>query len=233
MDLQYDLTDSVTVVTGATGALGTAVVEQFAAAGGTVAGLARSDPDSSHPWSQEGVTFYPADLTEPQETARTINTIAEQFGRIDAVVATAGTWRGGQPIEETPVEEFELLMDVNLRTVFLTAKYALPELQATGGTFVTVGAQSAQSGGPGDGPYRASKSGVALLTESIAAENRGTVRANTVAPDVINTPANREMMPEADHDSWVTPGEIADVIAFLCSDHATAVTGTVVPVTGD
>jgi NAD(P)-dependent dehydrogenase (short-subunit alcohol dehydrogenase family) len=74
---------------------------------------------------------------------------------------------------------------------------------------------------------------VRLLTESVAEENLGTVRANAVMPSVIDTPMNREMMPDADHDSWVDPADIATVVAFLCSDGAAVTSGAAVPVYGE
>ncbi|MFB6352989.1 MAG: SDR family oxidoreductase, partial [Halobacteriales archaeon] len=89
------------------------------------------------------------------------------------------------------------------------------------------------SGGEGDGPYRASKAGVRLLTETIAEEHRGELRANAVMPSVIDTPMNREMMPDADHASWVDPADIAEVVLFLCSDAAGVTSGAAVPVYGE
>ena len=118
--------------------------------------------------------------------------------------------------------------------MFLASKHALPHLrESTAGAVVSVSARSSLEGGEGDSVYRASKAGVRLITESIAEENRGEVRANAIMPSVIDTPANREMMPDADHDSWPTPAEIADVICFLCSDGAGVTSGAAVPVYGE
>jgi NAD(P)-dependent dehydrogenase (short-subunit alcohol dehydrogenase family) len=98
---------------------------------------------------------------------------------------------------------------------------------------VSVSARASLEGGEGDGPYRAAKAGVRILTETIAEENAGTVRANAVMPSVIDTPTNREMMADAAHDEWVDPAEIAAVVAFLLSDAAAPTSGAAVPVYGE
>ncbi|ELZ07136.1 short-chain dehydrogenase/reductase SDR [Halovivax asiaticus JCM 14624] len=232
--------ETVTIVTGATGSLGTAVADRFVRAGSTVCGVDVAEPDPADsatddaPFAAaERAHFSQADLTDESDVERVIAEISDEYGRIDHVLNIAGTWRGGQPIEATSVDEFDLLMDVNLKTAFLTSKHALPALQEAEGAIVNVSSRSSLEGGAGDGPYRISKAGIRLLTETLAAENRGTVRANCVMPSVIDTPMNREMMPDADHNSWVDPGEIADIVAFLCSDAASVTSGAAVPVYGE
>ncbi|MEY7847640.1 SDR family oxidoreductase [Natrarchaeobius sp. A-rgal3] len=233
-DVTFDGT--VAVITGASGALGSGAVDRFRAAGATVCGVDVVEPDDDSPLDREGdpkFEFYRADLTDENDVSALVTEIADDHGRIDHLLNVAGTWRGGAPIEETELDEFELLMDVNLKTAFLASKHCLPHLQESEGSIVSVSARSSLEGGEGDGPYRITKAGIRLLTETLAEENRGTVRANCVMPSVIDTPANREMMPDADHDSWVDPTEIADVMAFLCSDGATVTSGGAVPVYGD
>ncbi|PSQ34510.1 hypothetical protein BRD11_03780, partial [Halobacteriales archaeon SW_12_69_24] len=98
---------------------------------------------------------------------------------------------------------------------------------------VSISARSSLEGGEGDGLYRATKAGVRILTETIAEENLGEVRANAVMPSVIDTPMNREMMPDADFEEWVDPADIAEVIVFLCSEAASVTSGAAVPVYGE
>jgi NAD(P)-dependent dehydrogenase (short-subunit alcohol dehydrogenase family) len=233
MSVSFDFSDRVAVVTGACGALGSAVVDRFRSAGATVAAVDVRPPtdDDALLDPDEKTTFYELDLTDETAVEDGMNRITDAHGRIDALANVAGTWRGGQPIEETPVEEFDMLFDVNLKTAFLASKHALPALAESGGAIVSVSARSSLEGGSGDGPYRATKAGIRLLTETIAEENIGTVRANAVMPSVIDTPMNREMMEP--RETWVDPAEIAEVMLFLCSEGASVTSGAAVPVYGE
>ena len=231
MSVSYDFSGQVAVVTGAAGALGGAVATRFIHAGATVVAVDVVDPaDATVP---DGATYRQADLTDEETVAALFEAVVETEGRIDALTNVAGTWRGGDPVDETDVGTFDLLFDVNLRTAFLATKHALPHLRETEGAVVSVSARSGLSGGEGDAFYRASKAGVKILTESVAEENLGTVRANCVLPSVIDTPMNRDMMPDADFEEWVDPEEIAAVMLFLCSDGSGVTSGAAVPVYGE
>ena len=235
MDLEFDFADRVAVVTGASGALGSAVVESFVDAGATVAAVDVVEPSDEDALLESGVadSFYTTDLTEEAAVEECVRAIEDDHGGINHLCNVAGTWRGGSPIEETTLEEYQLLVDVNLTSAFLVSKHALPSLQEQAGTIVSVSARSSLEGGSGDGPYRITKAGIRILTETLAAENRGTVRANCVMPSVIDTPMNREMMPDADHGSWVDPAEIARTIVTLSSDATPVTSGAAVPVYGE
>ncbi|WP_435154412.1 SDR family oxidoreductase [Haladaptatus sp. DFWS20] len=233
MNVEFDFTDDVALVTGASGALGSAVCAAFVEAGATVCATDVVEPDEDTLPSSDRVHFYQADFTDESEVESIVSEIVDDHGGIDYLANIAGTWKGGSPVEETDAEMFDLLFDVNLKTAFLGSKHALPHLQDREGAIVSVSARSSLEGGEGDALYRSSKAGVRLLTESIAEENRGAVRANAVMPSVIDTPANREMMPDADHEKWVTPADIADVICALCSDATSVTSGAAVPVYGE
>lgn len=234
MTVTYDFDGQVVLVSGVSGVLGSAVAEAFDEAGATVCGVDVVAPDDEAAQVDAStIDFYETDATDEDSVAETVSSIVAAHGRLDAVCNIAGTWRGGDPIHETDIEEFELLFDVNLKSMFLTSKHTIPHLRETEGAIVSISARSSLEGGEGDGPYRASKAGVRLLTETIAEENLGTVRANAVMPSVIDTPMNREMMPDADFETWVDPAEIATVIMFLCSDAAGVTSGAAVPVYGE
>jgi NAD(P)-dependent dehydrogenase (short-subunit alcohol dehydrogenase family) len=225
----------VALVTGASGALGSAVCEAFEAAGATVAAADVVAPDDEDALLDAGgdVHFYEGDFTDEDAVADVVDAVVDDHGRLDALANVAGTWRGGHPIAETPADQFDMLLAVNLKTMFLASKHAIPHLREREGAVVSVSARSSLSGGEGDGPYRASKAGVRLLTETIAEEELGTVRANAVMPSVLDTPMNREMMADADFSTWVTPAQVANVILFLCSDAAEVTSGAAVPVYGE
>ncbi|QLG27613.1 SDR family NAD(P)-dependent oxidoreductase [Halorarum halophilum] len=233
MHAEFDFTDSVVLVTGACGALGSAVVDEFADAGATVAACDVVDVDDEDSLLDpgEGVRFRRADFTDETEVAETVEAVVDEHGRLDCLLNIAGTWRGGDPVHETDAGQFGLLFDVNLKTAFLATKHALPHLRESEGAMVAVSARSGLEGGEGDALYRASKAGVRIFTESVAEENLGTVRANCVMPSVLDTPMNREMMEYS--DEWVMPAEVARVMLFLCSDAATPTSGAAVPVYGE
>ena len=234
MEAAFDFEGSVVLVTGASGALGSAVASVFDEADATVCGADVVAPGEDDALVDPAtVEFHETDATDEASVRDTVDAVVSEHGRLDAVCNVAGTWRGGDPIHETDVDQFDVLFDVNLKSMFLTSKHAIPHLRETGGAVVSVSARSSLEGGEGDGPYRASKAGVRLLTETIAKENLGTVRANAIMPSVIDTPTNREMMPDADHDEWVDPADIAEVVLFLCSDAATVTSGAAVPVYGE
>ena len=233
MTVEFDFSDSVAVITGACGALGSAAVDAFAEAGATVAACDIVDitSDDSLLDPRETVSFYQADFTDEAAVAETIAQVVDDHGRIDSLLNIAGTWRGGDPVEETDVGQFDMLFDVNLKTMFLASKHALPHLQETEGAIVSVSARSGLEGGAGDGLYRSTKASVKIMTETIAEENLGTVRANCVMPSVLDTPMNREMMTPS--EEWVEPEQVARVMQFCCSDAAEVTSGAAIPVYGE
>jgi NAD(P)-dependent dehydrogenase (short-subunit alcohol dehydrogenase family) len=235
MSVQFDFGDSVVLVTGVGGALGSAVAEAFLDADATVCGVdvVAANDEGFLLETPERIDFYRADFTDESAVADTVESVVDRHGKIDYLANVAGTWRGGDPVHETDVDLFDLLFDVNLKTAFLGAKHAIPHIRKQEGAIVSVASRSSLSGGEGDALYRVSKAGVRLLTESIAEENEGGLRANAVMPSVIDTPMNREMMPDADHETWVDPAEIAAVVLVLCSDATAVTSGAAVPVYGE
>ena len=239
MPVDFDFGGDVVLVTGAGGALGSAVCEAFDAAGATVCGADVVTPESEDfLLDPDVIDFYQGDFTDEDDVADTVEAIVDEHGGLDYLVNIAGTWRGGTPVEETDVDTFDFLFDVNLKTAFLASKHAIPHLRESASDddqagIVSISARSSLEGGEGDGLYRATKAGVRILTETIAEENLGEVRANAVMPSVIDTPMNREMMPDADFEEWVDPADIAEVIVFLCSEAASVTSGAAVPVYGE
>ena len=233
MNVQFDFEGDVALVTGASGALGSATVAAFADAGATVAAADLRPPEDDDALIDPAHTasFHEADLTDENDVERVVGDVVNAHGGLDHLINVAGTWRGGDPIHETDADLFDFLFDVNLKTMFLASKHAIPHLREHEGTVVSVSARSSLSGGTGDGIYRASKAGVRLLTETLAEENRGVVRANAVMPSVLDTPMNREMMTPS--DDWVVPADVADTILLLCSDAASVTSGAAVPVYGE
>jgi NAD(P)-dependent dehydrogenase (short-subunit alcohol dehydrogenase family) len=174
------------------------------------------------------------DMTDAEATARTINGIAAHFGRLDGIVHTVGGWAGGRGVDEAKPGDFEAMLAINFTTALNVCRAAVPHLREAGaGSIVTVGARGGLAGGAGNAPYAVGKAAVLRLTESLSEENKKYgVTVNAVLPSTIDTPQNRDSMPDADHSRWVPPEAIADVIVFLLSPAARAVTGAAIPVYG-
>lgn len=218
------------VVTGGLGELGRAVGAVLAEHGARVVLLDRA-PALDVP----GVTAVigGVDLTDPDATQQAFEQAAERLNGFDGLVNVAGGFRW-ETLESGSLESWDVLYAMNLRSTVVACREALPRLVGAGGSgIVNVGALAAQKAGMGMGAYAASKAGVARLTEALAEElkDRG-VRVNAVLPSILDTPANRADMPDADAKRWVPPRSLASVIAFLLSDDASAVTGACVPVAG-
>lgn len=173
------------------------------------------------------------DLTNLEATTRAMNEAQSKTGRLDALLNIAGGFRW-QTLEDGDIANWDALYTVNVKTAVTASKAALPHLLASGeGRIVNVGAAGAVKAAAGMGAYAASKAGVMRLTESLAEELKGRgVTVNAVLPSIIDTPANRADMPDADFSKWVSPDDLAAVMLFLASREAGAVTGALVPVTG-
>ncbi|MBO9516956.1 MAG: SDR family NAD(P)-dependent oxidoreductase [Porphyrobacter sp.] len=218
------------IVTGGFGVLGAAVAAAFAAAGDKVTRI------DFAPEAREALAgaldIGGVDLTDAQATQAALDKVVAAHGGIDVLVNVAGgfTW---ETLEGGSLASWARMQAMNLTTAATITQLALPRLKASAaGRVVNIGAGAAIKAGAGMGAYAASKSGVHRLTEALAEELAGTgVTINAVLPSVIDTPANRADMPDADFSTWVQPRAIADVIAFLASDAARAITGALIPVT--
>lgn len=218
------------IVTGGFGVLGQAVAEAFAAAGDKVARIDFA-PSARSPIAG-GLDIGGVDLTDAAATAKAIEQVAAAHGGIDVLVNVAGgfTW---ETLEGGSIDSWARMQSMNLISNATITKLALPHLtQSSAGRVVNIGAGAAIKAGMGMGAYAASKSGVHRLTEALAEELGGTsVTVNAILPSIIDTPTNRADMPDADFSQWVKPAAIAEVISFLASPAAAAITGALIPVT--
>ncbi|SFC41354.1 SDR family NAD(P)-dependent oxidoreductase [Massilia yuzhufengensis] len=222
----------IIVVTGGFGSLGRALAERLLADGAKVALLDRAPaPPTGLP--AVALALGGVDLADEQSCQAAYARVREALGGIDGIVNVAGgfTW---ETVESGALASWDRMYETNLRTAVASCRAGLPHLLARGaGRIVNVGAAAAHKAGVGMGAYAASKAGVARLTEALAEElkDRG-VTVNAVLPSIIDTPANRAEMPEADASRWVTPAQLAAVVAFLLSADAAALTGACIPVNG-
>lgn len=228
------LAGKVIVVTGGFGVLGHALGQQLRAHGARVALLDRAETASAQIADDDSsLSLGGVDLTAVESAAGALKLAAEHFGRIDGLVNVAGGF-AWETLESGSLETWDRLYQMNLRTAVVTSQAVLTHLfAAQGGRIVNVSAQASLKAGMGMGAYAASKAGVARLTEALAEElkDRG-ITVNAVLPSIIDTPTNRSDMADADFSRWVSPQQLASVIAFLLSDAADAVTGACLPVSG-
>ena len=224
------------MITGACGNLGRAVAQAFSEKGWTLVLLDRekSQLESIYGSDADRQLGLAANLLDASAVDAAVQKALKQFGRIDVLCNLAGGFRMGEAVHETSDGTWDFLMGLNVRSVLHTARAVVPAmLSAGGGRIVNVGAGAAGKGGANMGAYAASKSAVARLTESMAAELRDKgINVNCVLPSIIDTPENRKDMPKADPSRWVSPQSLAGVIAFLASDAAKDIHGASVPVTG-
>jgi NAD(P)-dependent dehydrogenase (short-subunit alcohol dehydrogenase family) len=225
------MTDRSILITGGFGVLGRAVGEAARVAGYRVALVDRAPKPADLP--ADVYAFPDVDLTDPEDAATAVQKAVDALGGLDVLANVAGGFLW-QTLEDGHSGAWELMHRLNLSTCLNTSRAALPHLKASpAGRIVNIGANAAVKATAGMGAYAASKAGVHRLTESLAEETKGSgVTVNAVLPSIIDTPANRADMPDADPKKWVAPADLAHVILFLASPQAQALTGALIPVTG-
>lgn len=224
------------LVTGAAGQLGQAVSRAFARQGANLVLLGRNQASLTAAFgaTSETCLFAATDLLDQAQVNEAVALGVGRFGRIDVLCNIAGGFTMGEPVHQTSEATWDLMHDLNVRTVLNMARAVVPRmLDGAGGKIVNIAATAAQRGAPDMGAYCAAKSAVVRLTESMAAELREQhINVNCVLPSILDTPANRLAMPAADPRRWVAPDDLAQVVLFLASPAAVALHGAALPVTG-
>jgi 3-oxoacyl-[acyl-carrier protein] reductase len=243
------------LITGAGSGIGAACARMLAAQGAAVAAADVREDAVNRVVAELGsdevvVAGAACDVGDEASVTATVEAAVDRLGGLDAVVAAAGITRPGNS-HQLSLDDWQTVIGVNLTGVFLTLKHALPQLIAAGGgTIVTIGSVASLVAAGRASSYDASKGGVLQLTRSIAAEYADrNIRANCVCPGVVATSltenserlygpwgAPRDRLPaslvRAPMDRAAHPNEIAAVVAFLCSDASSFITGAAVPVDG-
>ena len=233
------LKDKVMIITGAAGNLGRAVAACVQAQGARMVLVERSVEHLKAAYgelkgSDQHWLAGDVDMTDPKAVNAMAAEAHKRFGRLDGLVNTVGGFRGGKPVHEADLAEWDFMYDINVRTALHACRAVIPYmLQAQRGRIVNVASRNAFQGSPNYAAYSAAKTAVLRLTESLAGElkTRG-INVNCIVPGTIDTPQNREAMPKADTARWVTPEAIADVFLFLASPASRSITGASIPVTG-
>lgn len=212
----------VVLITGATGGLGTAVVDAFRASGDTVVGVSRSSGE------------FAADLSRPESAEAMARNVVERYGRIDVLVHTTGGFAAGGNVAETGLDVWSRMLEINFNSALHAVRAVLPYMTtARQGRIIAVGSRAGVQLSAGLGAYSVSKAALNALIQTIALEVKDLgITANVVLPSTIDTAANRSWGTPEQAAAWVTPESIAQVILWLASDAAADVNGALVPVYG-
>jgi NAD(P)-dependent dehydrogenase (short-subunit alcohol dehydrogenase family) len=233
--MSNELSDKVIAITGGFGCLGMATALAAAKYGAKVVLIDSAPaPAGKLPESlADALVLGGVDLASEDPAAQAMAKIAARYGQLSGLVNVAGDFRWGT-VREGDLDSWDYLFRVNLKTAATASKAALPLLTAQeAARIVNIGAGAANKAAAGMGPYAASKAAVARLTEALAEEFKESgLTVNAVLPSIIDTPRNRADIAGADVSRWVKPEAIAEVIAFLLSRRADAVTGALIPVSG-
>lgn len=219
------------IVTGGTGGLGAAVTAALLDDGWRVVVPWVVERELAHVQEHEALELVQADLFDASAAADVARAAGDD---LRAVVNLVGGFAMGGRVHETPIEEFDAQLRLNLRPTYLVTAAALPAMLAAGeGSVVCVSSRSALRPFSGAAGYVTAKAAVLALVDALHAEYvQDGIRVNAILPSVIDTPANRASMGEADADRWVKPAEIAAVIRFLCSPDSAPTSGAHMPVYG-
>lgn len=226
------------IVTGAAGNLGRSLTAGLLTSGARVVAvehrLSRLEEAFGPQASRPDMLYIAADLTKAEDVTRMAEQAIAWGERINILANIAGGFKMGETVYETDLQTWEFLLNLNAKSVLLTSKALVPHMLAQGGgKIVNVGARAGLQGSANMGSYTVSKAAVIRLTESLAAEVKDkNINVNCILPGTIDTPQNREAMPNADFTKWVAPEHLVSVILFLASEAATAVNGAAVPVYG-
>ena len=222
----------IAIVTGANGGLGSYVTQALLDAGATVVGVSRKIQQTD--FKSPAFTALPAEISTAAGAKSMVESVAARFGRLDIVVHTVGGFAGGQSIAETDDATFQRMFDVNLNSTFYLLRAVLPAMRKTGnGRIIAIGSRAALEPGAGVGAYSSSKAAMVSLIRTMALENKDAgITANVILPGTMDTPGNRQAMPNADISKWVQPANIASLITWLAGDAGKDVNGAVIPVYG-
>jgi NAD(P)-dependent dehydrogenase (short-subunit alcohol dehydrogenase family) len=224
------MNDRVVFITGAKGGLGSFITRRFLETGATVVGASRSISQQDFP----GVNFTAlvVDFTKAAAVNDAVQFVIKRFGRLDVLVHLLGGFEGGQTVAEIDDDAWKRMRDLNLTAGFYVLRAAIPYLRKSGrGRIVAIGSLTAVEPHSQLGAYVTFKAALAMLVRTVALENKDAgLTAHVVLPGTMDTPANREAMPNADFSEWIQPKDVVNLVLSLTSERASQVTGALIPI---
>lgn len=226
------MSDKVIFITGASGGLGASVTQRFLASGATVIGASRRITPDEFP--VPNFVAMPVDFTSDAAVRAAVDSIAQKYGKLDALIHVLGGFAGGKSVAETDDAVWNQMHDLNLNAAFYVLRAAIPHLRKSGsGRIVAIGSLTATAAHAGLGAYVTFKVALSTLVQTVALENKDAgLTANVILPGTMDTPVNRKSMPNADFSQWLKTESVAELAFFLAQDSAAHITGTVIPIDG-
>jgi NAD(P)-dependent dehydrogenase (short-subunit alcohol dehydrogenase family) len=233
---RHNFSNKIVLITGGTGALGSSITKTFIESNATVISSYHNDKETEKTQTdtKSTVQLIKANIINEEEVEKLVSEILDKYGRIDILVNVVGAFRGGKTVMELEEKEWDMMMNVNLKSAFLISKHVARQMiSAKYGKIIHVSSRLGLHSEGYDSAYAASKSGLIRLVESLAEETRNSnINVNCIMPSIIDTQANRKAMPNADFNKWVKPVDLANVVLFLCSEEAKTITGAAIPTFG-
>ncbi len=237
------VTNKICMITGALGGLGQTVATRFIENGAVVIGVdsekgVNDRLKQTEFWKSISASknwlFKPADVLSESGVRELVRDVHEQFSRVDVLINLVGGIYPWSNLTEVETKTWDFTIELNLKSTFFCSREILKIMAPQrSGKIINVGAGVGLKGAAQAGPYGAAKAGVINLTETMAEENKANhIQINAIVPSIIDTPANRKSMPDADFSKWVRADEIANVLLFLASDKSSGVTGSIIKVPG-
>ena len=234
---RHNFSNKIVLVTGGTGALGTSITKAFLESNATVISSylnEREKTGRTQTDNKSKLQLVKANVTNEEEVEKLVLGVLEKYQRIDILVNVVGAFLGGKTVVELEEKEWDMMMTVNLKSAFLTSKHVARQMISSKyGKIVHISSRIGLHSEGYDSAYSASKSGLIRLVESLAEETKkSNINVNCIMPSIIDTQANRKVLPNADFNKWVKPEELANVVLFLCSEEAKTITGAAIPTFG-
>jgi NAD(P)-dependent dehydrogenase (short-subunit alcohol dehydrogenase family) len=235
MDVTYDFSKKVVLITGGTGALGRMLIKKFLKSGAVTISSFHNEKDAEKlKIGNSKVELIALDILQEEQLLERIPKLVKKFGTINILVNVVGGYFGGKNTNDLSEGEWDKMMNLNLKSAFLISKHVIPVMvSGEGGKIVHISSRTGQKSEGGDSAYAASKAGLIRFVESAAQEFKDSgININCILPTTIDTDANRKAMPNSDFSKWLSTEDLANVILFLSSSGARVINGSAIPTYG-